>query len=387
MTRPHTYSSVVLGFAEDPTEETKQPSNFASKAGGLPVWLYRSHDGAGQVPKCGICNQRQRFLAQIYAPVEKDEVGHEEGFHRVLYVCLCENVGCQRSRKRGAVSVLRAQLGRKNRYYGYDGGGSVDKGGIEVCDLCGFKAEKKCGGCKRVSYCSRACQVADWKCGHKDWCSKEGAKESKGREEWRFREIEIITERHPTPSTSDDEESDSDDGDVEDETLTNGGKELVEIKDDNSAQEQVEDAKVVGTFQDADDDELPEDLFRGQKKKDSVFERFQKVVGMAKAQVIRYERGGRPLSICSDEGWTEIEACEDCGANRVFELQIMPQLAWYLKGNDGKRELSIGEVAGRLRDDMDWGTIAVFCCSASCEIGGRHGREVAIVQQMMTHND
>lgn len=376
MTRPHKYSSVVLGFAEDPTAGTTQPANFASKAGGLPVWLYRSHDGAAQVPKCGICNQRQRFLAQIYAPVDVEEVGHEEGFHRVLYVCLCENVGCQRSGRRGAVSVLRAQLRRRNEFYGYEGGGVVEKGGVEVCELCGFKAEKMCGGCRRVSYCSRACQVADWKCGHKESCAEK--EDGKEREKWRFREIEIVTEAHPTPSASDEEESDTDDEITDSGELTNRKEEVTKL---------IEEPEIAATFQDADEDELPEDLFRGHRTKDAVFERFQKVVAMAKAQVIRYERGGRPLLVRSDESGTQVEACEVCGADRAFELQIMPQLAWYLKDNDKRQVLSIGEVAGRLRDDMDWGTILVFCCGASCEIDGRYSREVAIMQQMVTQNE
>ena len=56
-----------------------------------------------------------------------------------------------------------------------------DKERIErrfTCNTCGAKGDlkkrklKKCGRCKEVYYCSRDCQVEDWKAGHKDTCKK-----------------------------------------------------------------------------------------------------------------------------------------------------------------------------------------------------------------------
>lgn len=44
----------------------------------------------------------------------------------------------------------------------------------EACDSCGKKgASKFCGKCRKIYYCSRACQVAGWKSGHKAVCGKE----------------------------------------------------------------------------------------------------------------------------------------------------------------------------------------------------------------------
>lgn len=44
---------------------------------------------------------------------------------------------------------------------------------LEVCEL----PVKKCGGCKKRAYCSKDCQLADWKVngtgqGHKNWCCR-----------------------------------------------------------------------------------------------------------------------------------------------------------------------------------------------------------------------
>lgn len=40
---------------------------------------------------------------------------------------------------------------------------------VSVCNVCGQKSSKKCAGCKSIIYCSRDCQVKDWK-QHKDLC-------------------------------------------------------------------------------------------------------------------------------------------------------------------------------------------------------------------------
>ena len=49
------------------------------------------------------------------------------------------------------------------------------KGELQTCPTCGQKEGKpgefkRCGGCKNVYYCSRKCQVQDWKAGHKQKC-------------------------------------------------------------------------------------------------------------------------------------------------------------------------------------------------------------------------
>ena len=48
-----------------------------------------------------------------------------------------------------------------------------------ACDHCGKTAEDAgvaklltCGGCKLVSYCTKACQTQAWKSGHKSECRK-----------------------------------------------------------------------------------------------------------------------------------------------------------------------------------------------------------------------
>jgi hypothetical protein len=45
------------------------------------------------------------------------------------------------------------------------------------CAQCGelFPKLKQCSWCKAVAYCSRDCQVAHWKAGHKEACQERPA--------------------------------------------------------------------------------------------------------------------------------------------------------------------------------------------------------------------
>lgn len=364
------YADVVLGFPESATCETNEPQNFASKAGGLPVWLYRAPSTPPSPPKCGICNQGQKFLLQLYAPLETDVIGHEDAFHRMIYVAICSNGGCQK--RNTCVSVLRAQLPRRNDYYSYDGGGEfIEEVEEAVCVLCGFLASCRCGGCQSVAYCGKACQSRDWKLGHRDECRRKGSDDVEDSEQmrskWRFQEVEIVTDRHPTPPTSDsDGEGDFDE---------------CEESEDGKAEAKEKNPDVKGTFQDANEDELPEDMFEPRKgrMKDAVYDKFCHVISYAKEQVIRYDRGGKELWGSRENQCESIGPCARCGGKRVFEFQIMPQLVYFVAPAE-KQGASIQRVAERLRDDMDWITIAVYTCERSCSEGEEYVAEAAWLQ-------
>lgn len=86
-----------------------------------------------------------------------------------------------------------------------------------------------------------------------------------------------------------------------------------------------------------------------------VFQRFKKRIAPEPHQVVRYSRGGIPLWVSAQHlPSNEDVPCCSCGAKRIFELQVMPQLLNSL-GVDST-EASI-----------DWGTVAIFTCSLSCD--------------------
>ncbi|KAL2020308.1 hypothetical protein VTK56DRAFT_8536 [Thermocarpiscus australiensis] len=109
---------------------------------------------------------------------------------------------------------------------------------------------------------------------------------------------------------------------------------------------------------------------------DSTFQKFADRVGQNPEQCIRYEFGGQPLLYSKSDavglmlhGTTErvvgsssssgsgkgMPRCGNCGAGRVFEVQLMPHAI---------QELEVDEDG---LDGMDWGTIIVGVCERDCQ--------------------
>ncbi|KAG0198655.1 Programmed cell death protein 2 [Mortierella sp. GBA30] len=110
---------------------------------------------------------------------------------------------------------------------------------------------------------------------------------------------------------------------------------------------------------------------------DSAFLTFQKRIALYPDQVLRYARmeyeltNPEPLYV-SDIGIPkpeDIPPCPDCGHERSFEFQIMPQLLSYL---------SIDHSA---TDALDFGTVLVYSCKDNCHMEGKHYQhEITVVQ-------
>lgn len=97
---------------------------------------------------------------------------------------------------------------------------------------------------------------------------------------------------------------------------------------------------------------------------DSTFQKFADRVGQNSEQCIRYEFGGQPLLYSKvdevgkrlhDAGASGIPRCGNCGANRVFEVQLTPQAITELETEEEGLE------------GMDWGTIIVGVCERDCQ--------------------
>lgn len=67
-----------------------------------------------------------------------------------------------------------------------------------------------------------------------------------------------------------------------------------------------------------------------------------------------------------------IPACERCGAERVFECQVVPTLIYLLLGKQG------GEGV-----ELEFGCVAVYVCSGSC--GPREGHSASLEYVHVQH--
>ena len=112
---------------------------------------------------------------------------------------------------------------------------------------------------------------------------------------------------------------------------------------------------------------------------DRTFQRFADRLSQNPMQVLRYEFKGQPLlysdhddvsrafsqartgSAASRVSAMGIPPCRNCGANRVFELQMTPQAIAELERDNASV------------DGMEWGTIILGVCRADCQLPGKDG--------------
>lgn len=117
---------------------------------------------------------------------------------------------------------------------------------------------------------------------------------------------------------------------------------------------------------------------------DATFQKFADRVGQNPEQCVRYEFGGQPLLYSKTDAvgkllhhhsgekvkaGSGIPRCPNCGAGRVFEVQLTPHAI---------QELEVEEDG---LDGMDWGTIIVGVCERDCQERGQKPGETGYVEE------
>lgn len=128
---------------------------------------------------------------------------------------------------------------------------------------------------------------------------------------------------------------------------------------------------------------------------DKTFQKFADRLGQNPEQVLRYEFKGKPLlysdadavgkllaphsenasssnakvTTTSSRSGAALPRCQNCGADRVFEVQLTPHAITELEAH----EMSI--------DGMEWGTIILGVCSKDCKPGDVAEGEVGYVEE------
>ncbi|KAG6451816.1 hypothetical protein O3G_MSEX007355 [Manduca sexta] len=350
-------NKVDIGILEEKSNWLLHPRFFPSKIGGKPAWLNLKDLPKPEEVSCKKCQEPLVFLCQVYAPYEESD----DCFHRTLFVFVCRNGGCCGTNTADNFLVMRCQLPRKNDFYSYEPYEecenekfAMDKW-TKLCEICGIKAPSHCSKCKQTYYCSRKHQILDWQKGHKENCPKVSRssicsdnyfKVTEAAKSLLFREWELIV----------DEEDEGDDKNVD-----------VNVEMDKLRKLMQE--KRAGTLSDISDNELEQ--YTQTLPEDKVFNKFSKRVARHPDQVLRYERGGCPLWITSNEGSViHVPKCQYCNEDRQFEFQIMPQLLNFID-------------VGIDFNSIDWGVLAVYTCRASCNEGPAYKQEFMIKQDLL----
>lgn len=367
---------VILGFVEKPEHSwSLLRQQFPSKAGGVPAWLDPDNLPSGTSCVCDICGEPLQFVLQVYAPlVEKDST-----FHRTLFVFMCLSINCllrdqheqwkhHPDKQSRSVKVFRCQLPRANPFYSSEPpkGNATDKPltpGAPFCNWCGtWKGDKFCSSCKVARYCSQKHQAMHWRTGHRHQCQQ----------------LSLL------PPSS---ESDACKGVTAQIKTQKAANKSVwpeyEVKNEHESEY---DTDMFGDNGHSNNLLVPReridntmksllDNFEGDGDK-KCWAYFQERIAKAPEQVLRYCRSAtaKPLWPMLDgrPSKADIPRCSYCGGDLCFEFQILPQLLYYFGvKNDA--------------DSLDWATITVYTCEASCQ-GVGYKEEFAWVQLSASTN-
>ncbi|CAH8585421.1 unnamed protein product [Schistosoma turkestanicum] len=337
-------TGLALGFAVEGASWHLVPHLFPDKVGGRPAWLALQHLPSPDELKCPVCLNPTCFLLQIYSPLSEKP----DCFHRMLFLFMCRNSECHYKSDRAPFHVFRSQLSRQNGYYSFEPPedefpsreivNSMIKANrfpwagkySSICPICGCKADKTCSKCKSTFYCSKMHQVLDWK-RHKLECGSKCHDDMLLFEKNSFLLPEYRLCSEPADNfTSDD--------------------------DNNSAEESDTETSESGLLNDSEFEAL-ESIAKKETKEEARFRVFKEAMKPAPDQVVRFHRGGKPIWLSNDP--VEVEKCEVCGAERIFEFQVTPQILCHLQLD------KVGEL------NPDFGSLYIFTCSNSCELPRR----------------
>ncbi len=368
--------------------------------GGRPTWL-----NPKDIPKnnltCKSCSGPLVFTCQLYCPC--DEI-NSSAFHRSFYVFSCPNKNCSECTT-GTIRVLRSQLPRDNPYFPNEQDECwamhiPESWDVNLCKLCGQRGQGKCP-VQGEFFCCRDHQKE-----YKKFVFNKKAEEvSNDTEEYFMPSVltasEMVVEEEPAG-----------------------------VKDKKSMAEKADNAMFENN--DDSDDELDKNMEQSDlnemtgagpetvtKDPDTMkfYDRINSIPDV-NTQCLRYLRwpdkdecleSSSPLWIRSDCKPDEdnIPPCEKCGAKRLFEFQLMPQMLHYVLKNreaqKSKGEISTKDTeavraatnileqsppeqvppdlatttkkaieAARQRimegssNNPSWGTVSVYTCTASC---------------------
>uniref|UniRef100_A0A8C2KNX6 MYND-type domain-containing protein n=1 Tax=Cyprinus carpio TaxID=7962 RepID=A0A8C2KNX6_CYPCA len=336
-----TNREVVLGFLEEAESWQLLSNQFPSKVGGRPAWLSQADLPTVSELQCEKCKLPTVFLLQVYAPITE----YDRSFHRTLFVFCCKTPACYTRNDNTCFKVYRCQLPRKNDFYPFDpppeekpeqlvNEHQVLDSGLKLCRLCGCLGQKACSRCHSVTYCCKEHQTIDWKHRHKKECNIESSQSSEEPSSFLFPEWELVTDPEELPA-KDEELHEAHSLDQESMACLNNGLEDSELE--SMALHETQDSKV--------------------------FQKFKKRIANEPQQVLRYCKEGSPLWVSAEHVPREEDVPEcPCGAKRVFEFQIMPQLLNHLKVDTTDASI-------------DWGTVAIYTCADSCDQGTKYSPE------------
>ncbi|KAF2723432.1 hypothetical protein K431DRAFT_337399 [Polychaeton citri CBS 116435] len=384
-------TNVLLGYAsQEPTEDE------FSQLGGYPTWLDDRSPPSAYLAKCKVCNGYTNLLLQLNADLPGDFPGHE----RRLYLVACKRKACRRK-----VGSVRAFRGSKQQ-----GANTTSKtaqepavAGVGLGDaLFGSRpAGNTAAGRAANPFATPSSSAAATSNNPFAPASALAAKPPQPPSHANNGNLKDLPETFASKARLASTEEDKSTSDSLVRSLSkpppyepwpstsafppaypsyhlDAEKEFLEPEDSTSIPQNAR-LDTSGEGSSGSGGGL-EDKAAFESTLDHTFQRFADRLSQNPEQVLRYEWQAQPLlysksdqvgalfatsqdsgsgsgirtSSASGSGKSKIPRCANCGAGRVFELQLTPHLIAMLEAEDEGLE------------GMDWGTVILGVCTKDC---------------------
>ena len=378
----------------------------------------RRNAEAGEIDKEGTL---LRFMTQIYSPADS-ATGNENAFHRSLYVFCCPHPICSSAENaHESVVVLRGQLPKVNEFYPAKCDGEDEESwdkhksaswDVKLCILCGQRASGRCPIANQ-SFCCKYHQ-RDY---HQAMKKNTDEDQEVDLSPYVYAESELVVEEEPSETQNGD--GHDAEGKLADE-INKASMFAHACDESDELLEQSDLNEMSGTDTGTSDNTTLEFYTRIGRADGDLKSQCLRYCRWPDTQASDddLESSNGPLWISSTHRPTvdeDIPHCEYCGAKRKFEFQVMPQMVSFIKGNtDDNKDAQKGVMSeekkralldasdivdqakeegtesnlpqgfqkrqeelkekfkaallqdGKKDEALDFGTIAVFSCTASC---------------------
>ncbi|KAL3697569.1 hypothetical protein R1sor_011645 [Riccia sorocarpa] len=372
--------AVWLGLPGAWADERNEPADhYTTKVGGQPDWpqtvaaLIKSDQ-----LKCGACGDDLCLVTQVHAPLTADELNVPE---RTLYILGCPGQGCGISQTswrtiRLQKNVLEDAAPELN---------SVDKPEWNDCSDSGVPdpVDSEWGGTSSRQDGTYTTHGDDW-CGDNPWDGLQTEESSYEADSMNLQELQSsLTEAARVAATGSVAQNNNDTGRTHPVSSVRRNAdhiylpvlpcfyiytqaEVIGVGPATSGYSQ-------GALQSLGENEVPgdgggdagetwgsEDYEPDQALyADRTYLKFKKKLDHHPEQCFRYSFGGKPLYATDHR--TDPAVCAACGGPRVFEMQLMPPLLYYLQ--QAHKDLPPSSYGP---EEWEWDTVLIFSCAQSC---------------------
>ncbi|GLJ41232.1 hypothetical protein SUGI_0853490 [Cryptomeria japonica] len=361
---------VILGMPGPWAEDNSEASDhYTTKIGGLPDWPIPAEEINLELMKCGVCGGDLGLVAQTYAPLETDRLHIEE---RTLYIFGCPLPNC-------GISPLSWRTIRVQKRIPVDGGifrGSM-LGSSSSTDgsMTGIESSNRFSEQEQELNSS----TDEW-WEDDTWRDSTNGEDSAGTLDMRELGRALLEAgymaahlsegqnegNHPLVGEASQSEADILDIGLpvlpcfyiysQNESQPSRGSRAL------SALHASVDYQAAHNY---DAEDAQDGTWEGEEYEharalsaDRTYLKFKKRLDWYPEQCIRYCFGGQPLLANKDQG--DPGVCTLCGGPRVYEMQLMPPLLYYLQQACKDSESLY------LANNWEWLTLFVYTCAQSC---------------------